>query len=66
MALFLDTADWLCFLYKTVILIYFSFLYFFSKNMLQFQSQKTKGFVIRKEKEKGEKLFFLPGVILES
>lgn len=34
--------------------------------MLQFQSQKSKGFVIKKEKEEEKKQLFLPGVILES
>lgn len=61
MALFLDTAYWLCFLFNTVILISFSFLYFFPKSMLPFQSQRSKVCVTRKINKK--KLSFLPGVI---
>lgn len=59
-ALFLNTADWLCFLFNTVILIYFSFLYFFLKACWHFKSQKSKNCVTRKEKKK---ILFLPRVI---
>lgn len=41
-ALFLDTADWLCFLFNTVILIYFSFLYFFLKACCHFRAKKVR------------------------
>ena len=59
MALFLDTADWLCFLFNTVILISFSFLYLFPKSMLPFQSQRSKVCVTRKINKKS--YHFSPG-----
>lgn len=41
-ALFLDTADWFCFLFNTVILISFSFLYFFLKACCHFRAKKVR------------------------